>query len=253
MPSEIILHSWLAVAVMAVGVGVAVTLRWVSAPYGRHDRDGWGPRIPSRFGWVVMESPAVLAFVVVYMFGEHALTAAPLTFATLWLAHYVHRAFIFPFRMRNAGKTMPATVAGMGLVFNSVNAYLNARWISHLGAYPTSWLWGGLAVVGLSLFIVGMAINLMADTHLLGLGRDKEGQYQIPMAPLFRWLSCPNYAGELLEWAGWAIATCSLSGLAFAVFTACNLVPRALSHHAWYRSHFAEYPRQRAAIIPFVL
>jgi len=253
MPSELILHTWLAIALMAIGVGVAVVLLWVSAPYGRHKRGGWGPQVPSRIAWVVMESPAVVAFVSVYVLGEHALALAPLTFAALWLVHYVHRAFIFPFRMRSANKTMPAFVMCMGLCFNGVNAYLNARWISELGVYPVAWLWGGVCIVGLSLFVVGMAVNLASDTHLLGLGRDAEGRYQIPTSPLFRWVSCPNYAGEVLEWTGWAIATWSLAGLAFAIFSACNLVPRALSHHAWYRERFADYPPKRAAIIPFVL
>lgn len=37
------------------------------------------------------------------------------------------------------------------------------------------------------------------------------------------------------------------------VWTAVNLVPRALAHHRWYREHFEDYPRQRKALIPFVL
>jgi hypothetical protein len=44
-----------------------------------------------------------------------------------------------------------------------------------------------------------------------------------------------------------------LPGLVFALWTAANLVPRALKHHTWYRKTFAEYPRVRKAIIPFVL
>ena len=34
--------------------------------------------------------------------------------------------------------------------------------------------------------------------------------------------------GELLEWTGFAVACGSLSAWAFAWYTACNLVPRAL-------------------------
>jgi hypothetical protein len=37
------------------------------------------------------------------------------------------------------------------------------------------------------------------------------------------------------------------------VWTAANLIPRALGHHAWYRGHFADYPRARRAVIPFLL
>ncbi|MXZ72004.1 MAG: hypothetical protein F4Z04_10970 [Acidobacteria bacterium] len=69
----------------------------------------------------------------------------------------------------------------------------------------------------------------------------------------FRYVSCPNYLGELLEWFGWALATWSLGGLAFFTYTAANLVPRALSHHRWYRERFADYPAGRKAVIPGVL
>jgi len=57
----------------------------------------------------------------------------------------------------------------------------------------------------------------------------------------------------MIEWTGWAIATFSLPGLVFALWTAANLVPRALKHHAWYRATFADYPSARKAIIPLVL
>ena len=54
-------------------------------------------------------------------------------------------------------------------------------------------------------------------------------------------------------WTGWAIATWSLAGLSFAVFTAANLVPRALANHRWYRETFPDYPRTRRAVIPWLL
>ncbi len=40
-------------------------------------------------------------------------------------------------------------------------------------------------------------------------------------------LQVHNYLGEMLEWAGWALATWSLAGSAFALFTLANLLPRA--------------------------
>ena len=42
-----------------------------------------------------------------------------------------------------------------------------------------------------------------------------ETGYKIPVGGLFRWVSSPNYFGELLEWTGWAIATWSIPGVAF--------------------------------------
>jgi protein-S-isoprenylcysteine O-methyltransferase Ste14 len=66
-------------------------------------------------------------------------------------------------------------------------------------------------------------------------------------------VSCPNYLGEMLEWFGWALATWSIAGLAFALYTVANLLPRALQHHRWYRAKFADYPADRKALVPYVI
>ena len=43
-----------------VGVITFVYLFFISAPYGRHIRKGWGRNISARAGWVIMESPCVI-------------------------------------------------------------------------------------------------------------------------------------------------------------------------------------------------
>ena len=70
---------------------------------------------------------------------------------------------------------------------------------------------------------------------------------------MFRYVSCPNHFGEIVEWAGFAVMCWNLPALSFAVWTAGNLIPRALSHHRWYRERFPDYPPERKAVIPFVL
>jgi 3-oxo-5-alpha-steroid 4-dehydrogenase 1 len=61
------------------------------------------------------------------------------------------------------------------------------------------------------------------------------------------------YLGEMLEWTGWALATWSPAGFAFALYTVANLAPRAVDHHAWYHQQFPEYPAKRRALIPYVI
>ena len=43
-----------------VGLAAFCALFFVSAPYGKHSRPGWGPRLSSKLAWIVMETPAVL-------------------------------------------------------------------------------------------------------------------------------------------------------------------------------------------------
>jgi len=92
-----------------------------------------------------------------------------------------------------------------------------------------------------------------ADAILVRLREPGGSRYRVPEGGLYRWVSCPNYLGEIVEWLGWAVATWSLPGLAFAVFTMANLVPRAMANHRWYRQEFPDYPETRRALIPGVL
>ena len=68
-------------------------LFFVSAPYGRHLRGGWGPRIDATVGWVVMEAPAPIAFALCYVLGDpaHTQTPAAVAFLVIWQAHYRRR------------------------------------------------------------------------------------------------------------------------------------------------------------------
>ncbi len=105
-------------------------------------------------------------------------------------------------------------------------------------------------ILGLTLFLAGFMINRWADRVLQNLRQPGEKGYKIPFGGLYRWISCPNYLGEIIEWAGWAIATWSLPGLAFAIWTFANLAPRARAHHAWYHQNFPDYPTERKALFP---
>ena len=58
---------------------------------------------------------------------------------------------------------------------------------------------------------------------------------------------------EIMEWIGWAVLTWSLAGLTFVIWTTANLLPRAVSHHKWYKEEFEDYPENRKALIPFIL
>lgn len=246
-------HSFLVLAMLVVAALTFVSLLRVTAPYGRHLRAGWGPTMAARAGWVVMESPAVLIFAIVYWSGDHARDFPGLVFLSLWQFHYLNRAFIYPFRLKEAGKRMPLVIVAMGVAFNCLNAYVNARWVSQFGHYADSWTHSIPFALGAACFVSGWILNQQSDAILMRLRRPGESGYQIPRGGLFRWVSCPNYLGEMLEWAGWALATWSLAGLAFAAFTVANLLPRALANHRWYQRQFPDYPRSRRALIPYLL
>jgi 3-oxo-5-alpha-steroid 4-dehydrogenase 1 len=245
------LYSGLLVGWFVLGVVVFAALFFVAAPYGRHIRRGWGGTLGSRIGWVVMEAPAPLVFAACFITGGVALTIPLVVFLIFWEAHYLHRAFFYPFSRRDSASRMPAAVVGLGFFFNIMNGYLNGRYLFHFsGGYAAGWLADPRFITGLVLFLAGFAINRGADQVLRDLRRPGEQAYRIASRGLYRWVSCPNYLGEIVIWVGWAVATWSLPGLAFAFWTTANLLPRARAHHAWYRRHFPDYPPERKALVP---
>jgi hypothetical protein len=122
---------------------VLIALLRTTAPYGRHFAAGWGPCLPGRTAWFLMELPGLLVIAAVIQLS--AVELPPILWLPwlMWSLHYGYRTFVFPAMMRT-------------------------------------------------------------------------------------------------------------SGLAFALFTACNLVPRALANHRWYQRRFPEYPPERKIILPFV-
>lgn len=243
--------TWLLVAWLSLAVPIFILLFFISAPYGRHFRKGWGASIGSLAGWIVMEVPAAFIFAVCVLSAGWP-GPVELVFLALWQMHYINRAFIYPFRQRSRRRLSWLLVL-FGVVFNVMNGYLNGRYIGvFAGGYELSWLWDPRFVLGSALFVTGFVVNLHSDEILLRMRRRNPGEYSIPRGGVYELVSCPNYFGEILEWFGWALATWSLAGLAFALWTAANLAPRARANHAWYRETFEDYPGKRKALIPFL-
>jgi protein-S-isoprenylcysteine O-methyltransferase Ste14 len=148
---------------------------------------------------------------------------------------------------------MPLAIVTMGFAFNLINAPLNAIGLFYIPTSNSSgWLPDPFFLIGISLFILGFVVNIHSDHILRKLRQPLETEYKIPRGGLFRWVTSPNYLGEIIEWVGWMIAAQSLASVAFAAFTFANLAPRARAHHKWYLANFPDYPKNRKALIPWV-
>ncbi|MCP5181578.1 MAG: DUF1295 domain-containing protein [Pseudomonadales bacterium] len=242
-----LLWLWITLAVV-----VFLVLLFVSAPYGRHVRDGWGPTLSATVAWVGMESASL--FALWWGVLNAAAGGQPVLLPLLlWTAHYVYRAWIYPLRAHARARRMPVIVMLMAVAFNGVNGYTNGIFIGSGWVQENAFAWSDMRTwLGLCLFVLGAGLNIGADNELLRLRR-QGGGYRIPRGVLHARISCPNYLGELIEWTGFAVLCWNLPALAFAVWTVANLVPRALEHHRWYLRTFPDYPRSRRALVPFLL
>ena len=234
---ELMVWGWLILALLLIPVQLFIT-----APYGRHSKRSWGPVIDNRMGWVIMEIVSPLAFAFFFLKGNPEFSPVYLFFG-IWMIHYINRSLIFPLRTKTTGKVMPIVIMFSAVFFNAVNGSINGYYFGNLADHSFDLFSRVHFWLGALLFLTGFIINLNADQTLLNLRKGEERGYKIPQGGLFKWISCPNHFGEIIEWLGFALMAWCLPAFSFAVWTAANLIPRSISHHRWYKQPWSHSPR----------
>ncbi len=270
---------YIVMIVMAVlAVFVFVMLFFFKAGYGYLSDNKWGPTIPNKLAWIIMETPSflyLLYYTLVFALDGPGKELGILDsvngncvlvlyiMAGLFLLHYFQRSFIFPLLMRGKSRT-PIAIMLMGMVFNTVNAFLIAGWIFGIpglmeaqapdGYYTLAWLYDPRFIIGAAIFFTGMGINLNSDHVIRHLRQPGDTRHYIPRKGMYKYVTSANYFGELVEWIGYAVLTWSPAGLLFAVWTFANLGPRAKSLTEKYEQEFGEEYTQlhKKNLIPFI-
>lgn len=246
----LLLYAWMGMAIVTF-----LLLLKVKAPYGRHTTTHWGPVINNRLGWFVMEFPVLFVFTYLFFSGDTEKTLPVWIFYGLFMLHYTHRVFIFPLRLKGRNKKMPLVIVFLAIGFNLCNGFFNGYWFGHLNThdYSMEWLTDWRFITGILLFAAGMYLNMASDRRLINLRKGGKTGYFIPQGGWFNYVSSPNLLGEIIEWTGWALMSWCLPAFSFMLWTSANLIPRALDHHKWYKNKFEDYPKDRKAVIPYLL
>ncbi len=246
------MYNYSVILIFGFSALVFILLFFIPAPYGKFLRTGWGYTIRTKWAWMIMEFPSP-ALILFFFITSKQKNIPQIVFVTCWLVHYLHRTFIYPFSQSGREKPYPFVLVIMALFFNCLNGFANGYGVFHLNSYSSSWLLSWQFITGIVLFLIGFIINKTADEKLRTLRTQNPGEYILPNGWLFKYISCPHYFGEIIEWLGWGIMTFSLPGFAFFVFTFSNLFPRGVSSHRWYKTQFPDYPPERKAVIPFII
>lgn len=230
-----------------------VLSRYVGVPYGRYTSSAFGFLVPARLAWMVQEAPAFLVPLhLLLCSGGARLHHWPnLILLGLFLAHYGYRTFIFPLLIRG-GKPTPAGLFVLAFLFCSYNGYMQGRSLSNYTEFPADWITDVHFIIGIAMWLSGFLINIHSDNILRNLRKPGESGYKIPKGGMFEYVTGANYFGEILEWFGFAVASCTLQSAAFAFSTLLILGRRAEQHHEWYLGKFEDYPRSRKIVIPFL-
>lgn len=249
--------------VLTIGLAFAaltiLAAPFVDSPYGRFSSNKLGLNLHPMLGWWLMEIPATVVFLAFYIQGPHAWEPVPLCMALIWCIHYGNRGWFFPLSIRVAAdrrSTFSVSVMAAGMFVTAIHGYLNATWFSELGAHFTStdWFSDPRFIIGVLIYALGLYLILSSEYIVRNLRvPGEQGAYKIPYGAGYRFVSSPQYLGELIAWAGFATLTWGLPGVVIFLISAGNLVPRALTSHKWYQEKFPDYPNNRKALIPYVI
>ena len=214
------------ITMAAIAVIVFVALHYVEAGYGIMYSRQWGPSVPNRTGWVLMEAPVFVVMAVLWIFvrppfrsrsGSHvsAVRAALFpAFVHIPVAHAREVEDAVGNRRHGDGVQHPQRLhAGrMDILCRPADYY-------------DGWFGKPFFYVGALLFFAGMFINWQSDHIIRHLRKEGDTRHYIPRGGMFRYVSSANYFGEVLEWTGFAVASWSTAGLLFVWWTFANLAP----------------------------
>ena len=221
------------------------------------DQNDTGQQINGKLTMRAMSGLSIaVALYVLYTYNDESVfltfSSSKILFMIPFLIHHFHRCVIYPFLMK--GSTIQAFVAIFGTVYGMFNSYLQNKYVLSLSNSPMSSLSMLRYAVGITIFFIGLFINLQADYSLIKLSKNrKKGQYIIPRGFMFEYISSPNFFGETVEWLGYAICVWTLCGWVLFIQTFFTLIPRGTNRHQYYKKKFSDYPPNRKAVIPFIL
>ena len=124
---------------LALGLITFIVLLKIPAPYGKFSKTNWGPMIPSKFGWFIMEIISPTALIYFFLNGDIEKTSTNITFITFWALHYFNRSVIYPLRQNNPSK-MPLIIAVLAFLFNVINGYINGTYLGSIQDYSAEYL-----------------------------------------------------------------------------------------------------------------
>lgn len=207
-------------AMLIIGVVTFLTLLIQVAPYGKFSQSkGWGPLLPARVAWMLMESPNLWITLIFYLVSQSStppthLESYPIdsfpnkVLISMYLLHYINRSLIFPLLLPSNSNPMPVSVMLMAFLYCSWNGFNQSLSLIFYTEYEHNYTTRFNFLFGIFLFFFGMYINIQSDFLLMKLKRsaaakkktDGDNQtstnakgYVIPTGGFFTYVSCANY------------------------------------------------------------
>lgn len=236
----------------ALLAGIMTVLgKFYSFPYGRtyiRGKSVLKVEVPDRIAFILVHSSGLIIFMILFWKCKYTnMLSFP---AIIYIIHYAHRVGVYPFSRSLKSKPWPLESVLYYSLVNCITGYTIAFMI--IFDYKALALFVKIlltVLVGLSAFCAAVH-----DYQLSFLRAAGDSGYRIPSGLCFKWVSCPNYEFEMLQWIFYAcyfhLGTPVIS---FVLWQFANLSARSKSSHEAYQKIFlSKYPEKRTAMIPFL-
>ena len=205
--ADILRLSTVSMIVTAVVTFVALTF-YITAPFGRHTRKGFGFHVKAELAWFLMEIPNIFITATVYTttividdlatnnsitdefsdnlsensrFNYHLPTPNKILML-LFVLHYLNRSIIYPFRMgyySQRNTPMPITVMLCAFAFCTWNGFNQSVSLLIINMHREDYIYAPSFIIGVLMFFVGLVINIRSDNILFGLRKEQDVKVSI--------------------------------------------------------------------------
>jgi very-long-chain enoyl-CoA reductase len=176
--------------------------------------------------------------------------------AACWTLHYAKRLLETVFVHRFSHSTMPVR----NLFKNCAYYWLFAGYVAYHVNHPKFTSPCMCQVyIGLAAFLLFELGNFAIHLNLRNLRPPGTKVRKIPqpdwnpLTQLYNFVSCPNYTYEFSAWFAFSAMTQCIPAFLFAIAGMYQMTVWAIGKHKNYKKEFKDYPKQRKAVIPFIL
>ena len=170
------------------------------------------------------------------------------------LLHYIKRELETLLVHRFSAETMPL----MNVFKNSFHYFVlfgfaTMYFYLHPDYKPPSWASDNFFKASTVLFCLFEFLNLKTHLILKNLRPPGTTERNIPHGWGFGLVSSANYLWETLAWTTFCVQAQLIGGYVFLGASIYQMTVWAIKKHKRYRQEFANYPKNRKAIFPFLL
>ncbi|MBI3164748.1 MAG: DUF1295 domain-containing protein [Anaerolineales bacterium] len=230
-------------AVIALCAGPFVYFGQSNSNYNK-PRAGKG--LPARLGMFILYATPILALFLSAK--DYLPTATPIqwiVFSAVFI-HFAKRTLESLFLHKYSRPT--SLVNTLVISFFYSQAAFTVGWLNRSPAAQLD----PVFVLGMVLFLAGVSGNFYHHKLLADLRKESTG-YFIPKGGLFRYVVCPHYMFEIIGWIGIALLSRHTAAWMNLFAMISFLAGQGLRALSWYKAAFEDFPKNRKAILPFIL